>query len=40
MRELEAMEQVYLFKLKQGADVKHLIERLWRNTNWQDTGDG
>jgi len=40
MRELEAMEQAYLFKLKQSAGVKRLIERLWRDTDWQDMGDG
>ena len=40
MRELEEMSQAYLFKLKQSAGVKRLIERLWRNTDWQDMGDG
>ena len=40
MRELEAMGQAYLFKLKQSAGVKRLIERLWRDTDWQDMGDG
>lgn len=40
MRELEGMGQAYLFKLKQSAGVKRLIERLWRDTDWQDMGDG
>ena len=40
MRELEDMGQAYLFKLKQSAGVKRLIERLWRNSDWQDMGDG
>lgn len=40
MRELEDMGQAYLFKLKQSAGVKRLIERLWRDTDWQDMGDG
>lgn len=40
MRELEQMEQAYLFKLKQTTGVKRLIERLWRHTDWQDMGDG
>lgn len=40
MRELEDMGQAYLFKLKQTAGVKRLIERLWRDTDWQNMGDG
>ena len=40
MRELEDMKQAYLFKLKQSAGVKRLIERLWRQRDWQDMGDG
>jgi hypothetical protein len=40
MRELEDMRQAYLFKLKQTAGVKRLIERLWRDTDWQRMGDG
>ena len=40
MRELEALEQAYLFKLKQSAGVKRLIERLWRQRDWQDLGEG
>lgn len=40
MRELEGMAQAYLFKLKQSAGVKRLIERLWRDTDWQDLGEG
>lgn len=31
MRELEAIEQPYLFKLKQTSNVKRLIERQWGN---------
>jgi len=40
VRELEDMGQAYLFKLKQTAGVKRLIERLWRDTDWQNMGDG
>jgi hypothetical protein len=40
MSELEGMAQPYLFKLKQSAGVKRLIERLWRHTDWQDMGEG
>jgi hypothetical protein len=40
MSELERMAQAYLFKLKQTTGVKRLIERLWRQTDWQDMGDG
>ena len=40
MRELEDMEQAYLFKLRQSAGVKRLIQRLWRETDWQAMGDG
>jgi hypothetical protein len=40
MSELEQMGQIYLFKLKQTSGVKQLIERLWRNNDWQDMGDG
>jgi len=40
MRELERMAQPYLFKLKQSAGVRRLIERLWRDAEWQDMGEG
>ncbi len=40
MSELEQMGQAYLFKLKQTTGVKRLIERLWRNSDWHDMGDG
>ena len=40
MTELEGMGQPYLFKLKQSAGVKRLIERLWRDADWQDVGYG
>lgn len=40
MRELEDMKQAYLFKLKQSAGVKRLIEHLWRHRDWQDMGAG
>ena len=40
MSELEQMAQPYLFKLKQTANVKRLIERLWRQTDWQAVGEG
>lgn len=40
MRELEGMAQPYLFKLKQSAGVRRLIERLWRDADWQDMGEG
>src|SRR5450631_248027 len=39
MRELEDIEQPYLFKLKQTSNVKRLIERQWRRT-WCDVGQG
>jgi hypothetical protein len=40
MRELEAIEQRYLFKLKQSAGVKRLIEQLIARGDWQDTNRG
>jgi len=40
MAELEALGQNYLFKLRQSAGVKRLIERLWGRSNWQDVGGG
>lgn len=40
MKELEAIDQPYLFKLRQSAGVVRLIERLWKNGDWQDVGAG
>lgn len=38
--ELEAIEQAYLFKLKQSPNVKRLIERQWGRGDWVDAGQG
>ena len=38
--EMEDIAQRYLFKLKQTAGVKRLIERLWRRGDWQGVGQG
>jgi len=40
MRELEQIEQPYLFKLKQSANVKRLVEKQWRQGCWMDVGQG
>lgn len=40
MRQLEDIEQPYLFKLKQTSNVKRLIERQWRRGDWCDVGQG
>ncbi|MBL8392172.1 MAG: transposase [Candidatus Accumulibacter sp.] len=40
MKELEAIDRPYLFKLRQGAGVVRLIERLWKSGDWQDVGAG
>ena len=40
MAQLEAIEQPYLFKLRQTAGVKGLIERLWSRSDWHDSGGG
>lgn len=40
MRELEALQQPYLFKLKQSAGVKTMVQRLWRGREWVDAGQG
>ncbi len=40
MDEMEAIGQRYLFKLRQTAVVKCLIERLWRRGDWQGVGQG
>ncbi len=37
---LEGLEQRYLFKLRQTAGVKRLIERPWPPGEWQDVGQG
>ena len=38
--ELEAIEQPYLFKLRQTTGVKQLIERQWSRQDWRDVGQG
>ena len=40
MVELEAIEQPYLFKLRQTTGVKQLIERQWSRQDWRDVGQG
>lgn len=40
MRQLEDIEQPYLFKLKQSSNVKRLIERQFRRGDWCDVGQG
>ena len=40
MAQLEAIDQSYLFKLRQTAGVKRLIERQWSRQDWQDVGEG
>ena len=40
MSELEAIDQKYLFKLRQSPGVKRLIERHWSRADWQDIGEG
>jgi hypothetical protein len=40
MRQLEDIQQPYLFKLKQTSNVKRLIERQWRRHDWCDVGQG
>ena len=40
MVSLEALGQRYLFKLRQTAGVKRLIERQWQQREWQDVGQG
>ena len=40
MSELEALNQPYLFKLRQTPGVKRLIERNWSRADWQDVGPG
>jgi hypothetical protein len=40
MADLEALEQPYLFKLRQSAGVKRLIERQWSRRDWQPVSQG
>jgi hypothetical protein len=40
MMELEEMQQHYLFKLRQTANVKKLINRIWSRNDWVDVGQG
>lgn len=40
MVELETLAQAYLFKLRQSAGVKRLIERHWSRQDWQSVGQG
>ena len=40
MAQLEAIDQPYLFKLRQTAGVRRLIERQWSRQDWQDVGEG
>lgn len=40
MCELEGIAQSYLFKLRQTANVKRLLTRLWRHRSWCDVGQG
>jgi hypothetical protein len=40
MAEMEDLDQAYLFKLRQTAGVKRLIERLWARRHWQAVGHG
>lgn len=40
MNELEALGQRYLFKLRQTAGVRSLVERLWSYDEWENVGFG
>ncbi|MDH4216153.1 MAG: transposase [Gallionella sp.] len=40
MGEMESIDQAYLFKLRQSAGVKRLIERQWSRDDWSDAGQG
>ena len=40
MVDLEAIEQAYLFKLRQTKGIKRLIERQWSRHDWKDVGQG
>jgi hypothetical protein len=40
MAALEQLAQPYVFKLRQSAGVKSLIERLWSQQDWENVGQG
>lgn len=40
MRALEDIGQAYLFKLRQSAGVKRLVQRQWQRQDWRDVGQG
>lgn len=40
MSALEAIDQPYLFKLRQSAGVKKLVQRQWRRRDWCSVGQG
>lgn len=40
MAEMESLDQAYLFKLRQSAGVKRLIERQWGRDDWSNVGQG
>jgi len=40
MKELEEIDQPYLFKLKQSANVKKLVQKHWGRDTWCDVGQG
>jgi hypothetical protein len=40
MAEMEEIDQPYLYKLRQTAGVKRLIERLWQRGDWQSVDQG
>src|SRR4029077_19602095 len=40
MVQMEAMNQRYLFKLRQTAGVKRLVERQWEREDWREVGAG
>lgn len=40
MAEMEEINQRYLFKLRQTAGIKRLIERKWQQNEWQPVGQG
>ena len=40
MSALEAIGQPYLFKLRQSAGVKKLVQRLWTRRDWASVGQG
>ncbi|MDV6342948.1 transposase [Nitrosomonas sp. Is37] len=40
MAEMEEIDQRYLFKLRQTAGIRRLIERKWQQNQWQNVGQG